>query len=132
MGTNFYLHDRDPCDCCGRPFSRLHIGKSSAGRAFSLHVIPEEGIHGLKDWEARWSHPHVRIEDEYGQILTPQEMHDRIANRSWCAREPLGEAWYRETRAEAGPNGLARSVADGVYCVGHGPGTWDLIAGEFS
>jgi hypothetical protein len=56
MGTNYYsvrrgveeldsdafwaLRDEDSDDC-------LHIGKSSLGWCFSLHVIPERGINTL-------------------------------------------------------------------------------------
>ena len=63
MGTNYYsvkrdiehlvmmdfydLHER--CyDLDGNDV--LHIGKSSSGWCFSLHVIPEQGINSLQDW----------------------------------------------------------------------------------
>lgn len=38
MGTNYYLHSQDPCEHCGRSYPELHIGKSSAGWVFALHV----------------------------------------------------------------------------------------------
>lgn len=66
MGTNYYLQEKPPCDKCGREFERLHIGQSSAGWCFALHVIPELGINNLADWKKRWEeHPSV-IRDEYG------------------------------------------------------------------
>ena len=110
MGTNFYLK-ADACPHCGHSNNRMHIGKSSCGWAFALHVIPEEGINCLEDWEARWASG--RIEDEYGDALTPEAMRLRITLREH-------------------PRGLMRSRIDGHHCVGHGEGTWDLITGEFS
>ena len=37
MGTNYYL-ETDACDKCGRGDGPLHIGNSSAGWCFALHV----------------------------------------------------------------------------------------------
>ena len=85
----------------------LHIGKSSAGWAFALRVDPDRGINGLEDWERLWSSPGARIFDEYGRELSPREMRDQIVNRGH-------------------PMGLRRT---GGIC---GPGTWDLVEGEFS
>ena len=53
MGTNYYL--TEDCECCGRAFPDLHIGKSSGGWCFSLHVIPSEGLNSLDEWESRFS-----------------------------------------------------------------------------
>lgn len=33
MGTNYYL-ETDFCPCCGKPKSKIHLGKSSAGWKF--------------------------------------------------------------------------------------------------
>ena len=41
MGTNYYLSSK-PCSCCGRKDSQRHIGKSSAGWVFALHVYPDQ------------------------------------------------------------------------------------------
>lgn len=139
MGTNFYLYEKPKCEHCGQHTSEpKHIGKSSAGWCFSLHVIPEEGIHDLPDWERRWSQPGAWIEDEYGARLTPQEMYARIAerrrDRDWedC---PSGyrswEEFHRRNYSEKGPNGLLRHKLD-EHCLKHGAGTWDCIPGEFS
>ena len=57
MGTNYYLYQKPDCECCGRPFEPLHIGKSSAGWCFALHIMPEDGISTLLDWCALWSAP---------------------------------------------------------------------------
>ena len=116
MGTNYYWHeDKKPaCKCCEREYDQkvLHIGKSSAGWCFSLHVLPEEGLECLEDWIRKWSRS-GHIEDEYGRVVGRAEMYDTIADRSH-------------------PNGLSRHPVDGGHCVGHGSGTYDYIAGDFS
>ena len=76
MGTNYYLEAQSPCECCGRPYQALHIGKSSAGWCFSLHVIPEEGIKTLDDWKKKWEGK--RIFNEYDDDVPPEEMLDTI------------------------------------------------------
>lgn len=112
MGTNFYLQE-ETCPHCGRGDPGFHIGKSSSGWAFALHIIPNAGINGLDDWRVRWNKPGAVITDEYGDILEPFEMEDRILNRSH-------------------PRGLSRHTIDGKHCTGHGDGTYDLLMGDFS
>jgi hypothetical protein len=134
MGTNYYLEtpETEPCAHCGRAdkTERLHIGKSSGGWCFSLHVIPEEGINDLPDWESRWQNG--TIKDEYGDTLSPLGMLDVITARGWKERpDPLPQIWYDQNHAEPGPNGLSRHRI-GKHCVSHGAGTWDCITGEFS
>ena len=131
MGTNYYLQEKPPCECCGRPFESLHIGKSSAGWCFSLHVIPEEGLNSLEDWLFRCSAPGAVIRDEYGEDISVGELQDVIMDRYWPRPPEGGLTWYRQNGAEPGPNNLARHSIDGSRCVGHGPGPWDYITGEF-
>lgn len=83
MGTNYYLHEKPPCPTCGHGEGPLHIGKSSAGWCFSLHIIPELQINNLGDWVDRWSQPNVVIKDEYGDAITPEEMLLVITVRHW-------------------------------------------------
>lgn len=136
MGTNYYL-ETEVCPHCHRSAERLHIGKSSAGWCFSLHVDAEISINSLDDWRERWSAPRSRIVDEYGRQYTPQEMVDCITKRH---RErsptpgyyPSWDEFHRRNSSEDGPNGMIRSRIDGLRCVGHGDGTYDLIVGEFS
>lgn len=132
MGTNYYLHEKPSCPHCARPFDSIHIGKSSGGWCFSLHVIPEDGINSLDDWRERWGRPGRRIVSEYGDQVSIAEMEDIITNRSWehapSQRDP---EFLRRNEAEPGPRGLLRHRV-GPYCVGHGDGTWDLITGYFS
>ncbi len=133
MGTNYYFHDRRDCPCCKRPFPELHIGKSSAGWCFALHVIPEDGINDLQDWEGNFLDPESYIENEYGEQVSVEKMLDVIKNRSWDRGVFI---WtpkdYADNHAEPGPNGLVRHKIDGHRCVKHGEGTWDCIKGDFS
>lgn len=131
MGTNYYLH-RDICPHCKRSGERLHIGKSSAGWCFSLHVDAAEGINSLADWQDLWSRQDSRIVDEYGDELSPDDMLRIIIRREWRRTYEYPAAWYTQNHAEPGPNGLARHRIDQRHCIGHGNGTYDLIVGEFS
>jgi hypothetical protein len=142
MGTNYYLYEKqnEPCPTCGHcdEAEPLHIGKSSAGWCFSLHVIPERGINDLEDWEALWSRPGCVIKNEYGETLTPDEMKLCITERGrigLASSVPYGyRSWhefYTSNQAKLGPNGLVRHVV-GRHCLKHGEGTWDCITGEFS
>jgi hypothetical protein len=146
MGTNYYLHPQADCECCGRPFEPLHIGKSSGGWCFGLHVIPKEGINNYDDWKERWSRPGSLIRDEYGNAVTITEMKIIINERSgkntdwdskWWAgggfmRYASESDFHRVNHSQRGPNFLLRYRVDGVHCLGHGLGTYDYIAGEFS
>jgi hypothetical protein len=131
MGANYYLYERPPCGECARPFEALHIGKSSGGWCFSLHVIPEQGIHDLADWVKRWSEHDTEIRDEYDTVVSTAEMLCIVTNRSSNAPLPTDQSWYERNHCEPGPNGLVRHKV-GPYCVKHGAGTWDCVSGEFS
>lgn len=144
MGTNYYYHT-DNCPHCGRGDEPLHIGKSSGGWCFSLHVYPRDEwckeqiiIESLDDWKALWATGSGTIKDEYGGTHTPEEMLTNITERAWERGEgnyggyPSWQAFHRANCSQQGPNGLVRSRVDGAHCVGHGKGTWDLIVGEFS
>lgn len=122
MGTNYYLR-RD-----GEP--DLHIGKSSAGWCFSLHVYPERGPVSLETWIPLLLRGTVY--DEYNNETGLSEMLQKISLRSWVPRKNSLPFDYETNHAMPGPNGLARHVVDNFHCIGHGPGPWDLIVGEFS
>lgn len=154
MGANFYWkkEQKSPCECCGRPYVQevIHIGKSSLGWCFSLHVT--EDIQSLDDWKKVWETQAGFIENEYGDRVSVEDLLDRITNRSGRNRfdEPLEDCYiefylsgsleryswedfHRKNHSEPGPNGLLRhKIQEPGHCVGHGEGTWDLIAGEFS
>ena len=139
MGTNYYsvhrsvdLETFDGWDLRHSEDGRcLHIGKSSGGWCFSLHVIPDRGITSLGAWVPILIDPERAIVDEYLEELDWEKMMRTITARG--RKEPAN--WdherYERNYAEPGPNNLARhSIGHG--CVEHGPGTWDLIEGSFS
>jgi len=125
MGTNYYLHDKPPCACCKREYEPRHIGKSSAGWCFALHVIPEDDINTIDDWRSLWSKSGCYIADEYGAKIEVDEMEKIITDRERLKGSKLTDDWLSANWAVRGPNGLARHKVDGVYCLGHGDGTWD-------
>jgi hypothetical protein len=130
MGTNYYLHTK-VCPHCQKPAEILHIGKSSAGWCFALHVDPEKGIHDFSDWKERFSAEDSKIFDEYGAEVPVDIMLSNITNRTWDEKDH-SEDWYKNNSAVHGPRGLSRSAIDGSHCIGHGFGTYDYIIGEFS
>ena len=128
MGTNYYVAGKPVCDCCGRGYPPLHIGKSNAGWHFSLHVYPELGLDDLAAWETYLQNE--QIVDNYGKDI-PLEfllriIKDRYQWDEWTPEE------LELNCAEKGLNGLARHKIDGTRCIGHGEGTWDYIATDFS
>jgi hypothetical protein len=131
MGTNYYAKE-EPCSYCGRGGDPIHIGKSSAGWVFLLHVIPEMGINSLDDWKRFCRKKQVKIEDEYGKEIFQEELWDIIENRRHTGT-PWKSAELFENNAVYGPNGLVRvNLGSNYGCIGYGDGTWDLIEGEFS
>jgi hypothetical protein len=128
MGTNYYLRV-DPCTKCGHSPNELHIGKSSGGWCFSLHVDARKGINSLDDWKPLFKTG--TIFNEYGDQITGQEMWSVITERGSDGPHDWAGFDFERNHAEKGPRGLARHKL-GPYCVGHGEGTWDLIPGEFS
>lgn len=127
MGTNYYWHKEPPCPHCGRNDEGTHIGKSSAGWCFSLHIYPHEGIADLPDWQEKWKTGVIK--NEYDELVTADEMTRTITERGRGDRPK--DFNYARNQAEPGPNNLLRHSI-GRYCAGHGAGTWDLINGDFS
>ena len=135
MGTNYYArkYDHDTCTV-----SSLHIGKSSGGWNFSLHVISQRDsdfdnagrpLLCLEDWLPVFD-TH-RIFDEYDREITKEEMLDIIANRHGVFGEILTLEEARRAGGEVGINNLIAHKVDNSFCYGTEGGTWDLIAGEF-
>lgn len=136
MGTNYYLHKKT-CPCCKKAEEILHIGKSSGGWCFSLHIIPNEGIHDLADWLPLINDPGHIIKNEYDEVVEAQEMIDCITSRTGNGnnQDPYGyrdwNRFHRDNHSQDGPGGLLRHAL-GQYCTKHGEGTWDCLPGEFS
>jgi hypothetical protein len=129
MGTNYYWREKKaPCPTCGHNSSEeLHIGKSSGGWCFSLHVDPELGINDLPDWIERWHRTDSCIRDEYGRDVTPAEMWAVVMCR-WNNRGAQEPEWYARNGGHLGPFGLARHIHHATP----GDGPYDLCRGEFS
>lgn len=70
------------------------------------------------------------IKDEYERVVSPEEMMRVITVRSWPKRK-LSAQWLERNYAVRGPRGLVRT-RPGLQGVKAGPGTWDLVEGEFS
>ena len=145
MGTNYYIHlELEPklCPHCGevvdRPVEELHIGKSSYGWCFGLHVIPEKGINSLEDWTRIWGDS--SIWDEYQHPVSHEEMLEIITERegkqaNWVITPYGYTSWaefHERNYSEKGPRNLLRHKIDDRFCVAHGEGTWDCLIGEFS
>lgn len=123
MGTNYYLHEPSEtrCPTCGHDPENgpLHIGKSSFGWRFALHIIPEQKILTLDDWKARWNKDGVKIFNEYEEEITPEKMLAVITERgpgNYCPKD-------RE---------LSNHNVDGIHCVESGSNSYDYILGDFS
>jgi hypothetical protein len=157
MGTNYYWIPEPPARPLVRVIKRadatrllsiqgwhgrgwygqsIHIGKSSVGWVFALRVYnsgPHGSILSLADWSTRWRYGY--IVGGYGAVITPGHMYavitDRVVGRvDWSTAENV--LWLAQNSAVPGPHGLVRTKIDGKHCIAHGPGTWDLHAGEFS
>lgn len=133
MGTNYYMVKGEwlPETDWGHPLygllreesgrpAQIHIGKSSGGWCFSLHVMPEQGVRNLADWKAlvdRLLANGWRIEDEYRDAVTPEEL--------WGIVERTG--WNNDRQSP-----LQRHDVDGKNCIGHGEGLYDYVVGYFA
>ncbi len=124
MSTNYYTVKR--CDHCHYE-ERLHIGKSAGGWCFALATHPYASINSLDDWRRKFSESGIVIVDEYEQPITIAEMLATITDRSGQHKN-YGFTAY----SEPGPSGLQRCRIDGRHCIAHGPGTWDIMRGDFS
>lgn len=154
MGTNFYLEYSGRMPAAFK-VPRIHIGKSSAGWCFALHVYPTRLYESelpetidprpvnLGQWigllESTAANASARIVDEYGSTLTVAEMVETITDRAWSRVSDFPNRLYRTeaefhriNRSERGPNGLLRHQIGDSHCIAHGDGTWDLIVGDFS
>lgn len=145
MGTNYYLTKK--CTSCNHE-EKIHIGKSSAGWCFGLHVYPKEEnktigelpiiIESLHDWSNWFKKPDWKILNEYGEEFHCLDMIKIITEKTWKKNTEIPyhyiswEDFYNKNNAVPGPNNLLRSRIDNSHCIGHGDGTWDLLVGEFS
>lgn len=145
MGTNYYMmkgqyvpetdYDHPLSgmirDGTGHP-AKIHIGKSSYGWCFSLHVMPEHGISNLTDWKVladRLLGEGWRIEDEYREVVALAELWAVVERIGW-ERQLVTDCDQLNLPADTRP--LNRHAVDGGSCIGHGEGLYDYMIGEFS
>lgn len=136
MGTNYYLH-APKCLHCGKEAEEpLHLGKSSAGWCFSLHLYPEKDLH---DWADMWSYIHYKTEEEdygirneYGDPIDSALFFSIVWDRKGQSEKLCDKQWLKDNYATIGPYGLARHVLHPGHCIGHGDGPFDYIIGDFS
>ena len=131
MGTNYYLL-KNVCPHCNHAEEKLHIGKSSAGWYFALHVT--EDIKSFVEWAKLFAPPNIII-DEYGDKIEPKEMLSIISARR--RREEYRPKMSAIELAQNNctidyKNNLLRHKVDGQRCIGTGDGTWSYITGGFS
>jgi hypothetical protein len=131
MGTNYYWHEKPECSHCGREFEGVHIGKSSGGWCFSLHVYPNDNINDWPDWKERLCQPGSHIRNEYGERVTLEEMVAIVTKRAWKSPGTRDVQYLTSNHAAEGPYGLMRH-AIGHGTIAHGEGTWDLLDCDFS
>lgn len=73
MGTNYYVKTNKKILQDGFLKNQiLHIGKSSFGWYFSLHVIPQFDLNTFEDWEKFLKDKTIR--DEYGRKVSYDQM----------------------------------------------------------
>lgn len=90
MGMNFYLQkvSKEPFTVfdwyTNTPIEveKLHIGKSSFGWHFGLCIYENLGIKDLEDWKKLFNSSDYIILDEYDDLVSAENMLDRITNRS--------------------------------------------------
>jgi hypothetical protein len=89
MGMNYYARV-NACSSCGHCHDRdtHHIGKSSAGWKFTLHVDDPKGhsehkLYTFLDWERFLSQDFVRIFNEDEEELTTTDILDLINRKGW-------------------------------------------------
>ena len=124
MGTNYFAIVN-----LGGPRAKLHIGKSSIGWCFALHVT--DGITSLADWQRVWAQAFITIEDEYGAPIDADAMLEIIEDRSFEWGRERDAAWYADNHATRGPNGLARQTYNATMPPDPAD-TYTLISGDFS
>jgi len=117
MGTNYYVSETiDICPHCNSKIKSenvfgYHIGKSSGGWCFALHVDVDAGIKNLEDMNVFLIDK--KIIDEYGKSITFEKLLNVIFR--------IGFRNRNQSEFERHEN-----------CVGHGEGPYDYISGEFS
>lgn len=104
----------------------LHIGKSSCGWHFSLCIYPSLNIKSLDDWKHLFDK--FEIEDEYGRIISKEDMLDTITNRGMNVERTDEEIkdFCRKNYCEVGLNNLFAHKCTSYSNYTRTDGTYDL------
>lgn len=111
MPLNYYLYKTMD--------NPIHIGQSTYGWCFALHVYPEKGINTFDDWKEILEQDSAEIKDEYDNIIPLVNLLNVITSRKdghWCS---IGRTPSRHNIIEGNPS------------IGSGKGSWDYFTGEF-
>lgn len=151
MSTSYYLH-LNTCKQCKIPLGSLHIGTSSEGWYFSLHVenikmYPEQLagtvrandnghiIQSLDDWKTLFADNNNTIVDEYGRDVSVDDMLKIICERSAPDRPSDWEVGRKLSgECEIGVNNLLRQKTNWFRCMSHAPNNlpYSHMVGSFS
>lgn len=102
MSTNYYAYGPFRG---GEPGSGLHVGQAAAGWRFLFRAHPDLGLTTYEVWRAFLRQPGVRIENEYGREVGPDEMERTMTQtersdgtpllpRVSAARRQLPDGWH--------------------------------------
>lgn len=100
MGTNYYLYLKSDYEVISNYFKvrknnnlfnfaeyeflspiRIHIGKSSCGWKFCLHIYPNHNINSFKDWYDILQNDEYIITDEYNEVISINKMINIITKK---------------------------------------------------
>lgn len=99
-------------------YLELHIGKSSCGWHFALCIYPELSINSLKDWEQLFSNKKNIIVDEYGKLISKEDIVSTITERKnknfkeFDSREAYEKNYIEEQNKLDGVLGVVRCYRD--------------------
>lgn len=78
MGMNYHTYAGNSCSHCGRGDEEVHLGKSSVGWDFSLHLHPEF----YADWESmkQWLKGRT-IKNEHEAVYTHEQFVEMVERK---------------------------------------------------
>lgn len=132
-----YLTNKDVFD--GHEYStdwpyvqQIHVGKSSGGWAFNLHVLPDLGITDLEDWAELLKYGVLK--DEYGARKDPENFIESIKQRCWHRAPSLFGGWSIEPVQQAVNNLVMPCTGDryGFVYAADPTKTYFCSLGEYS
>lgn len=128
MSTNYFIvfkeHEKDVTT------TRLHLGVSLYGWCFLLRKVKYHGLQSPKDWYAFIKSHNALIINEYGEVLSVQELTQVIEHRTFTLPKAQDD-FLQRNHAFYDEAGFLRHKIDGDFCVLNGDTTWDLIESDF-